>query len=70
LWGWKDPATCLTLAFWQTLLPHMRYVICIRNPLDVAISMERLEWGSREDGRFSSNLYILRRAYVRWHPPR
>jgi len=41
LWGWKDPRTCLTLPFWQRLLPPMRYVICLRNPVDVSRSLER-----------------------------
>lgn len=40
LWGWKDPRTCLTLPFWQQLLPEMRYVICLRNPSDVARSLK------------------------------
>jgi SAM-dependent methyltransferase len=40
LWGWKDPRTCLTLPFWQRLLPPMRYVIALRNPVDVAHSLE------------------------------
>jgi hypothetical protein len=40
LWGWKDPRTCLTLPFWQQLLPDMRYIICLRNPVDVARSLE------------------------------
>lgn len=40
LWGWKDPRTCLTLPFWQSLLGPMRYVICLRNPLDVALSLQ------------------------------
>ncbi len=39
LWGWKDPRTCLTLPFWQPLLPPARYVICLRNPIDVARSL-------------------------------
>ena len=39
LWGWKDPRNCLTLPFWQHLLPGMRYVICLRNPIDVAASL-------------------------------
>jgi hypothetical protein len=38
-WGWKDPRTCLTLPFWQALLPPMRYVICLRSPLSVARSL-------------------------------
>lgn len=43
LWGWKDPRNSLTLPFWQHLLPRMRYVICLRNPVDVAASLERRE---------------------------
>jgi hypothetical protein len=40
MWGWKDPRTCLTLPFWQQLLPPMRYVVCMRNPVDVSYSLE------------------------------
>lgn len=40
LWAWKDPRTCLTLPFWQPLLPGPRYVLCVRNPLDVARSLQ------------------------------
>ena len=43
LWGWKDPTSCLTLPFWQELIGDMRYVICLRNPVDVAASQER-QW--------------------------
>jgi hypothetical protein len=39
LWGWKDPRATLLLPFWKTLLPNLRYIICIRNPLDVARSL-------------------------------
>jgi len=41
VWGWKDPRTCLTLPFWRTLLPPTQYVICLRNPVDVARSLQR-----------------------------
>jgi hypothetical protein len=41
LWGWKDPRTCLLLPFWQSVLPEMQYVICVRNPVDVAQSLEQ-----------------------------
>jgi len=41
VWGWKDARTSLTLPFWQDLLPPMRYVICMRNPLDMAASIRR-----------------------------
>jgi hypothetical protein len=39
--AWKDPRTCLTLPFWQRLMPPMRYVICVRHPADVARSLHR-----------------------------
>lgn len=39
LWGWKDPRVSLTTAFWQALVPDLRYVICLRNPLDAADSI-------------------------------
>jgi hypothetical protein len=38
LWGFKDPRNSLTLPFWQRILDPMRYVICLRNPIDVAAS--------------------------------
>jgi GT2 family glycosyltransferase/glycosyltransferase involved in cell wall biosynthesis len=41
LWGWKDPRTCLTLPFWRDLLPPFKTVIMVRNPLEVAYSMNR-----------------------------
>jgi len=39
-WGWKDPRTCLLLPFWQSLIPGLRFVICLRNPIAVAASLE------------------------------
>ena len=40
-WGWKDPRAALLLPFWQTVIPGMRTLICIRNPAEVAASMLR-----------------------------
>jgi len=48
LWGWKDPRTCLTLPFWQRLVPGLRYVICVRSPLDSVASTLRHTSISRE----------------------
>jgi Sulfotransferase family len=50
VWGWKHPATCLTLPFWQQLLPPMRYVICLRHPVDSALSLQRRDGWSLEEG--------------------
>ena len=38
-WGWKDPRSSLTLPFWQELLPALKVVIMVRNPLEVAYSL-------------------------------
>src|SRR3989442_1198462 len=55
LWGWKDPRSCLTLPFWQQLLPDMRYIICLRNPVNVARSLEDRDGLSAEK---SSSLWL------------
>ena len=39
LWAWKDPRTSVTLPFWRPLLPETRFVVCVRNPLNVARSL-------------------------------
>ena len=39
IWGWKDPRNSLTLPFWQDLLPGLKTIIVVRNPLEVAHSM-------------------------------
>jgi hypothetical protein len=35
MWGFKDPRLSLTLPFWRQVVPDMRYVICVRNPMEV-----------------------------------
>lgn len=49
-WGFKDPRTSLTLPFWQEIIPDMKYVICIRNPLDVSLSLKKRNGFSIEKG--------------------
>ncbi|MEZ5120433.1 MAG: glycosyltransferase [Solirubrobacterales bacterium] len=41
LWGLKDPRLCVTLPFWRELLDEPAFVICHRNPVEVAQSLER-----------------------------
>jgi hypothetical protein len=38
-WGWKDPRNSLTMPFWQRLVPDLKIVVCVRNPLEVARSL-------------------------------
>jgi len=41
-WVWKDPRACLLLPFWRRVLGHRTpAVIVLRNPLEVAASLER-----------------------------
>ena len=39
-WSWKDPRTSLTLPFWLPLVPDLRVIVCVRDPLAVARSLE------------------------------
>ena len=48
LWVFKDPRTSLTLPFWRPLLGQTRFVICFRNPLEVAESLARRDGLSLE----------------------
>lgn len=64
VWGWKDPRTCLTLPFWQHILPSMRYVICLRNPADVARSLERRDGLSLEQ---AINLWLVYMKFALQH---
>jgi hypothetical protein len=40
-WAWKDPRASVTLPFWRDLVGKMDYVLCVRNPADVATSLVR-----------------------------
>src|SRR5262245_8991713 len=39
VWGWKDPRNCLTLPFWRDVLPNLKVLVIVRNPLEVAYSL-------------------------------
>jgi len=49
-WGWKDPRNSLTLPFWQSLVPGLRVVVCLRHPLEVAESLGRRGYTSTAFG--------------------
>src|SRR5437867_7206738 len=50
LWGWKDPRNSLTLPFLQDLLPGVKTLIMVRNPLEVAHSMKERNGASYSFG--------------------
>jgi glycosyltransferase involved in cell wall biosynthesis len=53
-WGWKDPRNSLTLPFWRDLIPGLKVIVCLRNPLEVARSLDRRGYASKV---FSMNLW-------------
>tara|TARA_R110000751_G_scaffold107645_11_gene204149 strand:+ start:25602 stop:29135 length:3534 start_codon:yes stop_codon:yes gene_type:complete len=44
-WGFKDPRTCRLLPFWKAVFTQVgcmtRYIVVVRNPLSVAVSLAR-----------------------------
>lgn len=38
-WGFKDPRFSFTLPFWRSIVGEMDYVVCIRDPAEVAASL-------------------------------
>ena len=49
-WGWKDPRTSLTAPFWMARLPGLRFVVCVRHPLEVAGSLRARGYTSERYG--------------------
>jgi len=41
VWGWKDPRNSLTLPFWRAIVPELRTIIVVRNPLEAAHSLHQ-----------------------------
>ncbi len=50
IWGFKEPRTSLTLPFWQKVIPHMKYVIPVRHPANVAASLHKRDGINLDDG--------------------
>jgi hypothetical protein len=42
-WGWKEPRTTLFAPCWLELFPEARFIHVVRNPLNVAASMQKRE---------------------------
>jgi hypothetical protein len=59
LWGFKDPRTCITLPFWRPLVPNLEYIVCLRNPRDVALSLSQNHGIPIERGAHLWMTYIL-----------
>ena len=40
-WFWKDPRLSLLLPFWQKIWGDVHYVICVRDPIEVCLSLQQ-----------------------------
>jgi glycosyltransferase involved in cell wall biosynthesis len=40
-WAWKDPRNSLTIGLWREVVPGLAVVVCVRNPLEVMLSLRR-----------------------------
>lgn len=57
VWGFKEPRTCLTLPFWQKIIPNMIYVVSFRSPDNVAKSLQKRGDMISSDGILLWSLY-------------
>jgi hypothetical protein len=49
-WGWKDPRSSVTFPFWERVADRLDTVVCIRDPLEVALSLQRRDGLSLDFG--------------------
>jgi len=56
-WGWKEPRTTVLLPFWKSIAPGLRFVLCIRSPLEVAKSLTKRNNIPLEQGIFLWHRY-------------
>jgi hypothetical protein len=50
LWGWKDPRNSIMLPLWRRLIPNLKTLVCLRNPLEVAQSLQKRGHSSQAFG--------------------
>jgi hypothetical protein len=55
-WFWKDPRLSLLLPFWQQLWGEVRFVVCLRDPLEICRSL-----GERDDLSFDVSIVLWQR---------
>ena len=58
-WGWKEPRASLFLPFWRQAVPDMKFLFCLRNPLEVAESLQKRNRIAIEHGAWLWYLYTL-----------
>lgn len=57
LWGWKDPRTTLTIRLYMPYLENPYFIVCFRNPYEVAKSLQKRNGFSLEKGLALATIY-------------
>ncbi|MGO4545090.1 hypothetical protein AB4Z29_09850 [Paenibacillus sp. 2TAB23] len=74
LWGFKDPRTCLLLPLWQSVFAELkidsRYILSLRNPLNVAASLHKRDQFLYDKSFAIWNLHVLSSLYYTSHERR
>ena len=60
LWGWKDPRTSLTIELYLPYLKNPYFVVCYREPKEIAQSLWR-----RDKTKIKDNLELIKIYYQR-----
>jgi len=48
-WGWKDPYNTVTIDIWKRIFPEAKIIHIYRNPLDVALSLQKREQARQQN---------------------
>jgi hypothetical protein len=63
-WFWKDPRLSLLLPFWQKVWRDIRYVICVRDPYEICLSLHERDGLSFDISIALWQRYML--AVLKW----
>ncbi|CAH1201519.1 hypothetical protein PAECIP111893_01641 [Paenibacillus plantiphilus] len=67
IWGFKDPRTCLLLPLWKPIFEELNivpsYILCLRNPLNVAASLQKRDRFTNEKSFALWTLHVLSSLY-------
>ncbi|MDL1970808.1 MAG: sulfotransferase [Candidatus Desulfofervidaceae bacterium] len=60
IWGWKDPRTSLTIELYLPYLENHYFVVCYREPLNIAKSLKRRDGMEIDEGLRLTAIYNQR----------
>lgn len=69
-WGWKDPRVMLLLPLWRQVYPNARYVLMVRNGVDVTQSLlvRNKQLFTRQNPGYESFTKLRDALFLEWFP--